>query len=428
MRDNKPKNRFLLSIIAIACLLILIATSQIYCSNMPDPSEEVTTNPSVGATESTEPNSDKPTTTIPETTDAPVSDPTEAAETTPIELLTEPTESETQPSKPEETEPEETVPEETEPIENTPPATEPPATEPPATEPTESPHTHSYSETIIKPTCDEGGYTIHTCSCGKSYTDSDTSALGHNYSESIVEPTVDNEGYTEHTCTRCGDSYRDNYTEKLLEDTQPSSSNYYVPDRTCNSCYAWISGNVIDQHGELVMRYECPHCGHVNVFPYTQGHACSFSVTVVQPDCITAGYTWNECSCGNYYISEHTDKLGHDFSFGNTCSRCGFTEESLITLDYEDAMAYGNQYAVDTYGWYIDLDLNFENAGYNFPGSGSKAGIIERGGQQDLYRLVRKEIDYLYDSLIDRGTSGKAYFNCYVCEEDGIVLVYAFYG
>lgn len=41
-------------------------------------------------------------------------------------------------------------------------------------------HTHSYETKVVSPTCTEGGYTLHTCSCGESYKDSETQALGHN--------------------------------------------------------------------------------------------------------------------------------------------------------------------------------------------------------------------------------------------------------
>ena len=34
-------------------------------------------------------------------------------------------------------------------------------------------------------------------------------AIGHNYIGKTVSPTCEEKGYTEHTCTRCGDAYRD---------------------------------------------------------------------------------------------------------------------------------------------------------------------------------------------------------------------------
>ena len=37
-----------------------------------------------------------------------------------------------------------------------------------------------YEDTVIEPTCTEGGYTVHTCTkCGGSYRDSFTEPLGH---------------------------------------------------------------------------------------------------------------------------------------------------------------------------------------------------------------------------------------------------------
>ena len=51
-------------------------------------------------------------------------------------------------------------------------------------------HVHSYTDNVKDPTCTEGGYTVHTCTCGEQYTDSYTNALGHNYVNGV--------------CTRCG--------------------------------------------------------------------------------------------------------------------------------------------------------------------------------------------------------------------------------
>ena len=54
-----------------------------------------------------------------------------------------------------------------------------------------APHVHSLTTSVIAPTCTEKGYTTHTCvSCGNSYKDSYTKALGHSYKNG--------------KCTRCG--------------------------------------------------------------------------------------------------------------------------------------------------------------------------------------------------------------------------------
>ncbi len=42
-------------------------------------------------------------------------------------------------------------------------------------------HKHSYTATVINPTCTEQGYTLHTCSCGDSYKDTCKNKLGHSF-------------------------------------------------------------------------------------------------------------------------------------------------------------------------------------------------------------------------------------------------------
>ena len=51
-------------------------------------------------------------------------------------------------------------------------------------------HEHSYTSAVTEPTCTAQGYTTHTCTCGDSYVDSYTNALGHSYKNGA--------------CTRCG--------------------------------------------------------------------------------------------------------------------------------------------------------------------------------------------------------------------------------
>jgi len=64
-------------------------------------------------------------------------------------------------------------------------------------------HTHSYTSKVIAPTCTAPGYTTYTCSCGESYKDNYTDALGHNYVSG--------------KCTRCGTS-DPNYNPIVLTD------------------------------------------------------------------------------------------------------------------------------------------------------------------------------------------------------------------
>ncbi|MFR0767679.1 MAG: fibronectin type III domain-containing protein [[Eubacterium] siraeum] len=73
----------------------------------------------------------------------------------------------------------------------------------------------------------------------------------HEFLEEVVSPTYDNEGYTLHTCTKCGYSYKDNYTPalKLTEltgvkvKTQGSTSLTLAWDKNASA-----SGYVVEQY------------------------------------------------------------------------------------------------------------------------------------------------------------------------------------
>ncbi len=67
-------------------------------------------------------------------------------------------------------------------------------------------HKHSYTNVIVSPTCTEKGYTIHTCDCNESYTDSYVDAKGHAYTSTVTAPTCTENGYTTYACA-CGESY-----------------------------------------------------------------------------------------------------------------------------------------------------------------------------------------------------------------------------
>ncbi|MBO4603276.1 MAG: leucine-rich repeat domain-containing protein, partial [Salinivirgaceae bacterium] len=67
---------------------------------------------------------------------------------------------------------------------------------------------HSYSATVVAPTCTEIGYTTHTCSvCEYTYNSDTIAAPGHSYSTAVIAPTCTAVGYTTHTCSVCEHAY-----------------------------------------------------------------------------------------------------------------------------------------------------------------------------------------------------------------------------
>ena len=88
-------------------------------------------------------------------------------------------------------------------------------------------HEHSYTAVVTAPTCTEKGYTTHTCSCGHSYVDTYTDALGHAWDGGTVtkQPTATETGIKTFTCTRCSATK----TETIPAGSCPSAGFTDVP-------------------------------------------------------------------------------------------------------------------------------------------------------------------------------------------------------
>ena len=152
-------------------------------------------------------------------------------------------------------------------------------------------HEHSYTAVVTPPTCTEKGYTTHTCTCGHSYVDTYTDALGHAWDGGKVtkQPTETETGVKTFTCTRCGET---------RTETMP-------------------------------------------VIP----HVHSYKDVVTAPTCTEKGYTTHTCSCGDSYVDTYVDALGHAWDSGTvtkqptatetgvrtyTCTRCHETKTETI--------------------------------------------------------------------------------------------------
>ena len=154
-------------------------------------------------------------------------------------------------------------------------------------------HEHSYTAVVTAPTCTAKGYTTHTCSCGDSYVDTYTDALGHAWdSGKVTKPATSTEtGIKTYTCTRCG-----------------ATKTETIP-----------------------------------VLPHTH----SYKAVVTAPTCTAKGYTTHTCACGDSYVDTYTDALGHAWDNGKvtkpatstetgiktyTCTRCGATKTVTIPV------------------------------------------------------------------------------------------------
>ena len=142
----------------------------------------------------------------------------------------------------------------------------------------ETAHEHSYTAVVTPPTCTEKGYTTHTCSCGDSYVDTYTNALGHAWDNGKVtkEPTETETGVKTFTCTRCGETKTET-----------------IPKLT---------------------------------------HEHSYKAVVTAPTCTEKGYTTHTCACGDSYVDTYVDALGHAWDSGKVTKQPTATETGIKTF------------------------------------------------------------------------------------------------
>lgn len=202
-------------------------------------------------------------------------------------------------------------------------------------------HTHSFTGTVVAPTCAERGYTDMVCACGVTYKDNYTNktehivtaftavgdgthtgvcTLGHTVTlncqlvSSVTAPDCETQGYTTYTCSVCSYSYRDNYVTAL---GHSFNSGYEH-----NASYHWHSAS----------------CSHSTERAEYSGHV--YTETVTAPSCTEGGYTTYTCACGYSYVGSHTAPTGHTVTewtlLGSSLldpDRCAYTDSYRGTCD-----------------------------------------------------------------------------------------------
>ena len=208
-------------------------------------------------------------------------------------------------------------------------------------------HVHSYTSTVTKPTCTTDGYTTYRCSCGHSYTDNPTSALGHSYSATTTPPTCTSNGYTTNRCTRCGATYTSNQQNALghsydSKTTLPTCTTEGYTSHRCSRCGAsYVDARTpalghsyeveysITCTGEKFV-YTCSRCH----YSYTEttnekGSGHSFTTKTTAATCTDNGFTVYTCTkCGYSYQDVVATALGHNYvenSFPATCTEGSYT-------------------------------------------------------------------------------------------------------
>ena len=207
-----------------------------------------------------------------------------------------------------------------------------------ATESDDLTHIHSYTDTVVPPTCAEQGYTLHSCACGYEYKDNYKPKLPHTYEEiETVPPTCDSDGAQKMHCKNCG-------AEKIvtLPKREHEFGNWEVTTpATCET--------------EGAEARTCKLCGYIETrtVPAEQ-HDFSDWIEKTHADCTHSGTETRFCRKCNFTETRKIKALGHAWNRWHPsaekektaeryCSRCGQTEEEAF--DYEEAKKqYGDSY------------------------------------------------------------------------------------
>ena len=149
----------------------------------------------------------------------------------------------------------------------------------------------------------------HSIKSGNVYT---VGAHDYTYNEKVVDPTCEADGYTRHTCV-CEDYYDDTPVAKLGH----KDENH---DHVCDNGCGVEQGTHAENNA-----HKCTYCGHTEAEWICRGGTATCTEKAI-------------CTvCGNAYGKA----LGHDFSNGHTCSRCGSEGVAKIGntyyLDIQDA-------------------------------------------------------------------------------------------
>lgn len=218
---------------------------------------------------------------------------------------------------------------------------------------------HEYGEGIVHaPTCTAEGYTEYICTlCGESYKDDFTERAEHTYSEVVIEPTCTHEGYTTHFCTVCGYEYTDGYipaTRHTYQETTtlPTCTDAGYTTHTCLECgysfndtYVAALGHSYEtevfaptctEDGYTV--YTCTVCEYSYIGDETEATGHAYALNTVEATCVTYGYTEHVCAnCSDRFVTDYIAALGHDYEdevVPAEDGKIGYTKHTCRRCDY----------------------------------------------------------------------------------------------
>ncbi len=214
---------------------------------------------------------------------------------------------------------------------------------------------HSYQTTVIAPTCTDGGHTEHIClTCGDSYIDNETSALGHTAGAeaTCTEPQIcvtcgeilkSENGHTagaEATCTQaqtclvCGDKLSPALGHEMIhneaqdatctEDGFSSGSHCARCDHTEGKHVIPAKGHSLTSAATCTRNQTCTVCGIIT--ETAKGH--NYVTTVYLPTCTQNGYSVHTClNCDDSYADGEVPAKGHKIGSDISCTKAQLCQD-----------------------------------------------------------------------------------------------------
>lgn len=159
-------------------------------------------------------------------------------------------------------------------------------------------HVHSFVDTVVAPTCQAPGYTLHRCDCGYEYKDRYTNVVPHRFQiEEQTDATCTQEGSQTLRCSLCG-----------------TTKNLQVPVKE----HVWSAWNVDTQPTcteSGMQSTHCTTCGKVQTRQIpAKGHAWSAWNVDIQPTCTEPGKQTHTCTTCGVVDTQDVKPLGHKFT------------------------------------------------------------------------------------------------------------------
>ena len=218
---------------------------------------------------------------------------------------------------------------------------------------------HTYKDTVTKPTCTAKGYTTHTCTgCKYSYNDTETAIVASAHTGTSTYGGTSGV-HTKYTC--CGATISASHTYDQNSGVQYTAATCTAKRKNYKSCICGYNpknssytvevgsanGHTSANGGTATVHKKCSVCGATT----EDGSKHSYSSEVqTAANCTTKGTTKYTCGCGYSYTSQdiaiNSSKHTGSSTYGGTSgvhtkySCCGATISSSHTYNQDSGVQY----------------------------------------------------------------------------------------